>query len=108
MDPLRFHVRPDQLATARGPLFALGRLLITPGALRAFGANDTEPIPNYLVRHAAGDWGALSADDVHANVEGLAHGERLLSAYHLPDGTKIWIITEADRSATTILLPDEY
>jgi hypothetical protein len=86
--------------------FELGRLLATPGVLKAAGGEDLRP---YLSRHARGDWGTASAADGRANDRGLKEGTRLLSAYMLRDGTtKIWIITEADRSATTILLPDEY
>ncbi len=62
----------------------------------------------YLSRHLTGDWGDLDAEDVAGNEVSLREGFRLLSAYHLPDGTRIWIITEADRSVTTLLLPDEY
>ena len=62
----------------------------------------------YIFRHAAGDWGDLSTVDQKLNAEALKEGTRLLSAYHLKDGTKIWLITEWDRSATTALLPEEY
>jgi len=62
----------------------------------------------FLQRHAAGDWGEVDAHDKTKNEYSLQHGFRLLSAYRLADGTKIWIITEADRSATTLLLPEEY
>jgi hypothetical protein len=87
--------------------FSLGRLFATPGAIMAAKeANDN--LVGYLNRHAAGDWGDLSNDDRRANAEALKDGSRLLSAYHLKDGTKIWIITEVDRSATTVLLPAEY
>lgn len=61
-----------------------------------------------LARHQRGDWGALGRDDKRANDEALNDGSRLLSAYKARDGTKFWIITEADRSATTLLLPSEY
>lgn len=88
-------------------LFQLGRLLATPGALRAFEAAGDSLVP-YLARHASGDWGDVCAEDARANVAALADGTRLLSAYHLADRTKVWIITEADRSATTVLLPEEY
>jgi hypothetical protein len=85
--------------------FELGQLLATPGVLEAAGGEDLLP---YLSRHARGDWGTVNADK-RANELALKDGTRLLSAYLLRDGTtKIWIITEADRSATTILLPDEY
>lgn len=83
--------------------FKLGQVLATPGVL-----SKEEDLRGYLRRHAAGDWGVVDADDRRANEQALVHGRRLLSAYLLPDGTRIWIITEADRSATTILLPEEY
>ena len=88
-------------------LFSLGRLLATPGALDA--ANRAgENLLLFFCRPAAGDWGDLSRDDLSANDEALKEGTRLLSAYHLKDGTKIWIITEWDRSVSTALLPEEY
>lgn len=87
--------------------FALGRLLATPGVLVALEKAQETPDP-YLKRHASGDWGDLDDEDKGANDAAVMHGTRLLSAYHLSDGTKVWIITEADRSATTMLLPDEY
>ena len=61
-----------------------------------------------LARHLNGDWGIVSREDKTANNQALRDGGRLLSAYRTPDGTKFWIITEADRSCTTILLPDDY
>jgi hypothetical protein len=88
-------------------LFPLGQLLATPGAIQAaHEAGDNLLL--YIFRHAAGDWGDLSAGDLKANGDALKEGLRLLSAYHLNDGTKIWIITEWDRSVTTCLLPSEY
>jgi hypothetical protein len=62
----------------------------------------------FIRRHVQGDWGELCADDVQENEFSLQNWLRLLSAYRLKDGTKIWVITEADRSATTVLLPEEY
>ena len=61
-----------------------------------------------LARHLSGDWGDLCGEDKIANDRALQSGDRLLSAYHTPDGTKFWIITEADQSCTTVLLPEEY
>ena len=84
-------------------LFPLGRILATPGALDL----DVNFFP-YLRRHQCGDWGDLDAEDKAANNFSVENGLRILSAYHALDGIKFWIITEADRSATTILLPDEY
>ena len=92
--------------------FNSGRVFSTPDALEAIHRND-EYASTFLARHFTGDWGDVDADDQQANDQALIpdeHGEydRLLSAYHLTDGTKIWVLTEADRSATTILLPSEY
>ena len=87
--------------------FSLGRLLATPGALKALEQSGEEALP-YLLRHARGDWGVVCDEDKRLNDEALKDGERLVSAYELKDGTKIWVITEADRSATTVLMPDEY
>jgi hypothetical protein len=87
--------------------FPLGRVVATPGALEAFVREEEHYLP-FLVRHARGDWGEVCAEDAGANDEALQGGGRLFSAYRLRDKTKIWIITEADRSSTCILLPDEY
>jgi len=88
-------------------LFPLGRVLATPGALQALGRNETEPAL-LLGRHQSGDWGDLDAKDRAENVRSVEYGFRVLSAYTLPDGTRLWVITEADRSSTCILLPEEY
>jgi hypothetical protein len=87
--------------------FPLGRTVATPGALAALGA-DPRQLLAILARHRAGDWGDLGEADRRENEFSLAHGFRLLSAYRLASGARVWIITEADRSATTILLPSEY
>jgi hypothetical protein len=88
-------------------LFPLGQTVITPGALSAF--EDSKQVPlDYLQRHAGGDWGDLTEEDKSENELSLKSGFRLLSAYRLNSGMKIWVITEADRSVTTILLPEEY
>lgn len=89
------------------PRFLLGRLIATPGALNAFAATGENPI-NYIVRHMNLDPGSLGAEDQLANLQAVREGTRVFSVYELRDGTRIWIITEADRSATTILLPEEY
>jgi hypothetical protein len=87
--------------------FPLGQLVATQGAVEAFTRNKQEPT-EFLRRHWRGDWGELDAEDIAENEFSLANGFRLLSRYALVDGTAIYIITEADRSATTILLPEEY
>ena len=89
------------------PKFALGHLVATPGALEALKEAAVGFLP-YISMHQKGDWGDVCAEDKAENELSLKHGFRLLSAYTLPGGCKIWIITEADRSATTILLPEEY
>ena len=81
--------------------------MATPGALEALGRAGESPVP-YLARHVAGDWGDLDAEDKQANDDALIHGARLLSAYVLPTTERMWIITEADRAYTTLLLPGEY
>jgi len=87
--------------------FELGRTVITPGAIEALEHSGQMAI-EFLRRHVAGDWGELSDDDVKENEFSLEHGFRLLSRYQTSQGERFWIITEADRSATTILLPNEY
>ena len=82
--------------------FPLGRLLATPGVLEL--GVDLLPL---IKRHVRGDWGDLCEEDRAANERAIAEGTRILSAYVLPQG-KVWIITEADRSATTALMPGEY
>jgi hypothetical protein len=94
------------------PLFKLGQVVATQEAIRAMQRAGASPWP-MLSRHVAGDWGDLSHEDKHLNDEAVTDGSRILSAYHLADGTKLWVITEAEddhgqRAATTILTPDEY
>jgi hypothetical protein len=89
----------------RAPL-PLGRVVATPGALRLLG-KAREHAFEYLARHAAGDWGDLCAFDRRQNEMALREGYRVLSSYEVPAG-RVWIITEADRSVTTILLPEDY
>ena len=85
--------------------FPLGRTVITRGALDAL---EQEDVLAAMTRHANGDWGDLCAEDKQANDDALSVGTRLLSAYRTGAGQKFWIITEADRSITTVLLPEEY
>ncbi len=89
------------------PKFSLGVIVATPGALRALDVSDEEPF-SFLFRHASGDWGELDDEDKRENEFSLREGFRLLSAYRLKTGERLWIITEADRSVTTLLLPEEY
>ena len=87
--------------------FPLGQTVATPGALEALMRAEQSP-SELLTRHVLGDWGDLCDEDKEANERALEHGGRIFSAYIIEDGTKFWVITEADRSATTILLPQEY
>ena len=89
------------------PLFPLGQIVATPGALAAL-EKANQALTCFLARHAIGDWGELEPSDVAENECSMAHGFRLLSSYQTNAGDKLWIITEADRSATTLLLPEEY
>ena len=94
MDEVRVEVREER--------FEVGDVVATPGAMRAL-------VRALLVRHQSGDWGELDDEDKHQNEISIQHGMRILSAYILPiTGEKIWIITESDRSVTTLLLPSEY
>lgn len=88
-------------------LFPFGQTVATPGALAALAEAGNSGL-EYLARHASGDWGDVGAEDAKENELSLREGFRLLSSYKLPTGAKLWIITEADRSVTTLLLPDEY
>ena len=93
--------------TPKLALFRLGRVVATPGALRALErAGDTPQ--TFLERHVCGDWGDLEEDDRQENALGLEHSFRLLSAYQTTAGEKLWVITEANREITTILLPEDY
>lgn len=85
----------------------IGNLYATPGALKALIAADETPL-EFLSRHMNGDWGEVCAEDWTENDRSVHSGTRILSAYRLATGVKIWVITEADRSVTTLLLPEEY
>jgi hypothetical protein len=88
-----------------GARFSLGALVSTPGVLEALTPDE---ILTALSRHVRGDWGDLDEEDRQENELSLREGFRLLSAYRSSKGVKFWIITEADRSVTTVLLPEEY
>jgi hypothetical protein len=88
------------------PRFTLGQTVATPGALELLAAVKTSPA-TLLDRHVAGDWGDVPAEDARENEFSIEHGFRIMSAYRMA-GRRLWIITEWDRSATTLLLPEEY
>lgn len=93
--------------TPKKSKFPLGRVVATPGALEALAEAGQLPLL-FVSRHARGDWGELPPEDVRENERALKEGSRLFSSYKTARGEKIWVITEADRSATTLLLPEEY
>lgn len=93
------------MVPTRSTPFELGRTVATSHALTKLAHADILPA---LARHAAGDWGELCDSDKRANDRALGDGGRLLSSYRSAAGVKFWIITEADRSATTVLLPEDY
>ena len=85
--------------------FSLGRLVITNTAAAALNPADVAPA---IRRHAGGDWGDLDGHDRQVNEWALRQGGRLFSSYRDSAGTRFWVISEADRSATTVLLPEDY
>lgn len=91
---------------ARVPLFGMGQIVATPAALEYCKVNGVHPL-TLVRRHCFGDFGAMDREDVAANTQAIKSGARVFSSYQV--GTsKVWVITEADRSSTCILLPDEY
>ena len=93
------------MSTRNCPNFPLGQIVATPNALAQITQED---ITAALLRHVTGDWGELCAEDKLANDRAVMEGTRILSAYRAANGTTFWIITEADRSVTTCLLPEDY
>lgn len=87
--------------------FTLGQVVTTPGALAALERAEQNPL-EFLTRHMNGDWGEVGPEDLAENELSLRKGFRLMSVYTTKDGEKLWVITEADRSASTLLLPEEY
>ena len=96
---------PSQLEKLTRPKFDLGRLVATPGALHAVSKDD---VTQAIGRHLSGDWGDLCRDDCAENEFGLTHSGRLFSVYYTENGIRFYVITEWDRSVTTVLLPNEY
>lgn len=87
--------------------FKFGKLVATPGAIEALADSKQSPM-EFVARHIRGDWGEVCDEDRQANEDALRNGERLLSVYRTAKGVKLWVITEADRSSTCVLLPSEY
>ena len=98
-------VPSTNMKTTSKTLFALGALVCTPSVLNDFTPEEQQTC---LARHSAGDWGDLDAEDKKANDYALKTGGRILSSYKFAGNRKLWIISEHDRSATTLLKPEEY
>ena len=96
-----------KITTGKPVPFQLGQLFATPGALAALERAGQTPV-EFIDRHLRNDWGEVCKEDWEANDAALKEGTRLLSAYRTSKDDRLWIITEWDRSVTTILLPDEY
>jgi hypothetical protein len=95
------------MIAVRTPLFQLGRVVATPGAVEALAEAKTSAWA-LLSRHCSADFGEVDADDWQANLDAIKDGARILSAYTLKTGERLWVITEADRSSSCVLRPDEY
>lgn len=95
------------MVAERKPLFSLGQIVATPGALEALEQAGQSPL-EFLTRHVRGDWGDVCQEDAEANEQSLKDGSRILSSYRTKLGEKLWIITEADRSSSCLLKSDEY
>lgn len=93
--------------TVRKPLFDLGQLVATPGALAALEKSGQSPM-EFLSRHVTGDWGEIPEEDRKENQFSLERGFRLMSSYRTTANDVVWVITESSRSHTTLLLPEEY
>lgn len=89
------------------PKFPLGQIVATPGALEALEESGQTP-DYFLKRHAQGDWGEVDGEDRQLNDQALVDGSRILSAFTTLKNKRLWVITEADRSSTCILLPSDY
>jgi hypothetical protein len=98
---------PITQSQIKQPLFAMGRLVATPGALELLTRAEQTPL-EFLARHSKGDWGECCSEDAKENDFSVKAGFRIFSVYRTRTGEKLWVITEADRSVTTLLLPSEY
>lgn len=103
---MSFSASPRVLSSV--PLFRLGQIVATPGSLALLEQTRTDVI-DLLMRHVKGDWGVVCNADARLNDQAVNERTRIISAYELGDRwDKLWIISDADRQATTLLLPDEY
>ena len=95
------------MIAVQSPRFQLGKVVATQGAIEALTAAQTSAW-ELLSRHSIADFGEVDSDDWQANLDAIKDGERILSAYTLKTGERLWVITEADRSSSCLLRPDEY
>jgi hypothetical protein len=95
------------MIAVQSPRFQLGKVVATPGAIEALTAAQTSAW-ELLSKHVSLDFGELDSDDWQANLDAIKDGERILSSYTLKTGERLWVITEADRSSSCLLRPDEY
>ncbi len=102
-----FFMSGDLPMLITNPLFNLGDVVATPQSICVLNDHSIS-VQSLLQRHASGDWGDLCTEDMQANNDALQYGDRLLSSYVISDSCKVWVITEYDRSVTTVLLPSEY
>lgn len=96
---------PINILTINATKFPLGQIVMTANAADQL---DSQAVNEALIRHASGDWGEVDEHDRKENELSLREGYRLLSVYRSASGLKFWIITEADRSVTTVLMPEDY
>ena len=103
---MRTQPRNKARLVSKPRLFSLGQTVQTPNAAKQI----SNPIYIFacLLKHVTGDWGTVCPEDKRANDQAVKNGSRILSSYVAPNGTKFWIITEADRSSTCVLLPEDY
>ena len=99
--------KPSHSSRQRRILFSLGQVVATPGAIELLSRYSLSAFA-FLVRHATGDWGCVCPEDALENERAVKNGCRILSAYEIAAGERLWCITEWDRSITTLLLPSEY
>ena len=98
---------PSQPSLPRKILFPLGQIVATPGALEWLSRHSLSPM-TFIERHVSGDGGCLCPEDVLENQRAVKNGSRVFSSYEIAGGERLWVVSEADRSVTTLLLPSEY
>ncbi|CAN7761597.1 hypothetical protein LJR039_007123 [Pseudorhodoferax sp. LjRoot39] len=96
------------MGNGRAPLFALGRIVMTQGVDALVQAGVIDPPLLYVLLHVVGDWSEMSFEDRRHNLQAVLDEDRIVSAFQVTDAVKIYVITEGDRSVTTLLLPSEY